>query len=160
MDDSNYYYDFISKKTYYIDSSEKKKFALFSQRYGAVLAAGAILYVVSNNVLLAIGVAAVIAIILEGIFRYYVASLPQRKMKHAPVRKSYIEKLREQYTVGRLWFECGVGILLAVLVYINVRQSNYEGAIYGLNVFLIIAAICFSLFFTFLALTSKKEKKN
>ena len=111
------YYDVLNKNGYIINNAEVKNYMLFSNRHTAIALGAVVIYYLTNNVVLSVGLGIAALIATEIVFRKtFLHKLPEITAYERPKKQSYVDSIATDETVTRIILLIVIGILLQQLI--------------------------------------------
>lgn len=158
----NYIYSdmFTKSKGYILNNSDVQKYTFYASRTLIGLTAGILVYVFLKIFVPAIIIGLVIYVGLEIAFRTkFLSDKISIDNYTPPKRESYIKSMAKTFTIKKLAFILIIGISIAILIPINIKQNQFEGLILYANYLIFIGIIAYSIV-VILALINKIKNKE
>ncbi len=155
------YYDVLTKSGYVINNAEVRNYMLFSNRHTAIILGAVVIYYLSNNVVLSVGLGIAALVAVEFIFRKaFLHKLPEIKAYNRPKKQSYVDSIAADETVTRIILLLVIGVLLAFMLIYNIATGVYEDQLSVIMSYIVIAGAIVLTVLHGIALIKKLTNKN
>ena len=134
------YYDIFNKSGYILNNAEIKNYLMYSGRYSGMALVGCLLYYMTGNVPLAVGVAVAGLIILEIVFRKaFLHKLPEIRNYERPEKQKYVDYVAENESLTRMGLILLATVLLVAVLIYNIMTGVYKDQLSVIISYLVIA---------------------
>ncbi|MBE6104277.1 MAG: hypothetical protein E7193_05220 [Erysipelotrichaceae bacterium] len=155
------YYDVLNKNGYIINNAEVKNYMLFSNRHTAIALGAVVIYYLTNNVVLSVGLGIAALIATEIVFRKtFLHKLPEITAYERPKKQSYVDSIATDETVTRIILLIVIGILLAFMLIYNIATGVYKDQLSVIMSYMVIAGAIVLTVLHGIALIKKLTNKN
>ncbi len=155
------YYDVLTKSGYVINNAEVRNYMLFSNRHTAIILGAVVIYYLSNNVVLSVGLGIAALVVVEFIFRKaFLHKLPEIKAYNRPKKQSYVDSIAADETVTRIILLLVIGVLLAFMLIYNIATGVYKDQLSVIMSYIVIAGAIVLTVLHGIALIKKLTNKN
>ncbi len=155
------YYDVLTKSGYVINNAEVRNYMLFSNRHTAIILGAVVIYYLSNNVVLSVGLGIAALVAVEFIFRKaFLHKLPEIKAYNRPKKQSYVDSIAADETVTRIILLLVIGVLLAFMLIYNIATGVYKDQLSVIMSYIVIAGAIVLTVLHGIALIKKLTNKN
>lgn len=159
----NYIYSdmFTSNKGYILNNSDVDSYNFYASRFLIGVTAAILVYVFLKIIIPAIIIGLVIYIGLEIAFRVKFLKTKISIDNYTPPKKeSYISTLTKSFSIKKMVLIILVGVSIAVLIPINIKQNHFTGLTLYLNYLILIGIVVYLVLIVIALINSLKNKEK